>query len=287
MKWLEKALKQNGDYSAIEKTTRVYGGSINTCYYVRTEQNEYFIKHHDDAPKNFFRIEKDGLTYIKQAKAIAVPEVYSFSDQPNEAYLLLEWIEGQANEQTEYMLGEKLAQLHKTSGDYHGFPTDSYIGLLPQPNGLYDCWLTYYRDQKLLSQINLGIKKGVINGKRRERLEKLLELLPKWIPEDVLPSYLHGDLWGGNWLVGQGSQPYVVDPSFFFGDRQMEIAFTELFGGFSQKFYDAYYTTFPLDHTYSDVKPLYQLYYLIVHLNIFGKSYASQVDHVLDRYIGK
>lgn len=287
MKWLKKALKQNNDLTSIQKVDRVFGGSINACFYVQTELNEYFIKHHEAAPKNFFYTEKVGLSYIKQSEAIAVPKVYDYSDQPKEAYLLLEWITGQARVETETLLGEQLAQLHQTTGDAHGFPVDTYIGLLPQRNGLYDCWLTYYRDQKLTGQIDIGIEKGVIFGERQKRLEILMDNLAKWIPTNVEPSYLHGDLWGGNWLTGPQGIPYVVDPSFFFGDRQMEIAFTELFGGFSREFYEAYQASYPLDRAYKDVKAVYQLYYLLVHLNIFGKSYAHQVDEVLDYYIGK
>lgn len=287
MEWLKKALKQNNDPSSIQKVERVFGGSINMCFHVQTELNEYFIKHHDSAPENFFQTEKIGLLYIEQSETIAVPKVYGYSDQPKVAYLLLEWIAGQTHEQTESMLGEHLAKLHQTTGDKHGFPTATYIGLLPQRNGLYDSWLTYYRDQKLSGQIDIGIEKGVIYGERQNRLERLLDNLSKWIPVDVKPSYLHGDLWGGNWLTGPHGTPYVVDPSFFFGDRYMEIAFTELFGGFSRKFYEAYQASYPLDRTYEDVRALYQLYYLLVHLNIFGKSYAHQVDEVLDHYIGK
>lgn|SRR5690625_4705094 len=287
MKWIENALNNYGDFSPIVQRMRVYGGSINKCYFVQTKEQKYFIKHHERSPKNFFHTEKVGLTYLRASNTIAVPKVYHVSDKPNESYLLLEWIKGQAEDRTEYILGEKLAQLHQTVGEYHGFETKTYIGLLPQPNGQYDSWLTYYREQKLLAQIKYGIEKGIIDLKLQKRLEKLLSHLERWLPKDVLPSYLHGDLWAGNWLVGKGGQPYVIDPSFFFGDRQMEIAFTELFGRFSQKFYEAYHATYPLVDTYNDVKPLYQLYYLIVHLNMFGKSYASRVEQILDRYIGK
>src|SRR5690625_4391560 len=246
MKWLKKALKQNNDLSSIQKVDRVYGGSINDCYYVQTGLKEYFIKHHATAPRDFFHTEKVGLSYIRQSETIAVPEIYGYSDEPGEAYLLLEWIAGQTSENTEVLLGEHLAELHQTTGDAHGFPTNTYIGLLPQRNGLYDRWLPYYRDQKLAGQIDIGIEKGVIYGERQKRLEKLLDNLSKWIPADVEPAYLHGDLWGGNWLTGPKGIPYVVDPSFFFGDRQMELAFTELFGGFSRKFYETYEASYPL-----------------------------------------
>lgn len=117
-------------------------------------------------------------------------------------------------------------------------------------------------------------------------MEKLLENLDKWVPDKVEPSYLHGDLWGGNWLSGPGGEPYVIDPSFLYGDRHFELAFTEVFGGYSSEFYQAYQDRFPLSPYYEDVKPLYQLYYLLVHLNMFGEAYGRSVDTILKRYTG-
>src|SRR5690625_2058964 len=181
----------------------------------------------------------------------------------------------------------KLSHLHQHAGQKHGFDRDTYIGLLPQPNRLYDNWLDYYREKRLLPQLDLAIKRQRIHHQRRAQLEKLILQLDRWVPQQVQPSYLHGDLWGGNWLVGPNGTPYVIDPSFLYGDRHFELAFTELFGGFSQIFYDAYQATYPLLDIYDDVKPLYQLYYLLVHLNIFGESYGSRVDAILNRYIGK
>lgn len=167
----------------------------------------------------------------------------------------------------------------------HGFQNDTYIGLLPQPNELLANWLEYYRDYRLGSQINQGIERGVITGKRREKLERLMDRLDEWIPSFVEPSYLHGDLYGGNWIIGPGGEPFIVDPSFLYGDRHFEIAFTEVFGGFSQKFYDAYNEVFPLRPDYEDIKQIYQLYYLLAHLNLFGETFGSRVDGILDYYI--
>ncbi|MFS0647406.1 fructosamine kinase family protein [Siminovitchia sp. 179-K 8D1 HS] len=274
------------DQTAIRKMKRVRGGSINESFFVETEKNKYFIKCHPNPPKHFFSLEAKGLWYIKETETISVPNVLAYSDEKEAAFLVLEWIEGQETKNTQATLGHQLAAMHEHAGMKHGFPKDTYIGILPQPNGIYDSWLEYYRDRRLRTQLELGIEHNMITGKRREQMERLLQRLGDWIPGDAKPSYLHGDLWGGNWMSGPGGRPYLIDPSFLFGDRHFEIAFTELFGGFSQAFYRAYSDRFSLDSHYEEKKPLYQLYYLLVHLNIFGELYGTQVDAVLKRYVG-
>src|SRR5699024_7536471 len=117
--------------------------------------------------------------------------------------------------------------------------------------------------------IEQGIEKELIKGHREKQLKKLMERLDEWVPSFAEPSHLHGDLYAGNWIVGPGGEPYIVDPSFLYGDRHFEIAFTELFGGFSSKFYEAYEESYPLSKDYEDVKPIYQLYYLLAHLSLF------------------
>lgn len=287
MRWLEKAIKNIGDYTSIQTVTRLSGGMINESYYVQSLEEEYFIKHHANSPKNFFELEANGLEHIDKTQTISIPRVFGHSDVQGGAYLLLEWIEGERQVGTDEQLGSELAELHRRHHRHHGYLEDTYIGLIPQPNGLFTNWLTYYRDKKLMGQIQYGISHNHIDGKRRIQLEVLLEHLDKWIPSHIHPSYLHGDLWSGNWIVGPRGKPYLIDPSFLYGDRHFELAFTELFGGFSQQFYDAYQATYPLLDIYDDVKPLYQLYYLLVHLNTFGESYGSRVDAILNRYIGK
>jgi fructosamine-3-kinase len=281
-----KALAAADDQTSIQTMKRMHGGSINESFFVETEKNKYFIKYHPNPPKRFFSLETEGLNKIRETETVSVPEVLAHSDEKEAAFLVLEWIEGSKSAETEAMLGSQLAALHEKMGIRHGFSEDTYIGILPQPNGLYGSWLEYYRDKRLHAQLALGIEKKAIKGKRREKLEQLLERLGNWIPEQADPSYLHGDLWGGNWMAGPGGRPYLIDPSFLYGDRHFEIAFTELFGGFSQAFYRAYNERFPIDAFYEERKPLYQLYYLLVHLNIFGEAYGSQVDAVLRRYVG-
>lgn len=280
------ALQQAGISSQLLDVRRVSGGSINEAYVAQTEQGSYFIKYHRSAPERFFTLEAKGLQLIKSTNTIDVPEVINYSDEKGKAFLVLEWVSGSKHTQTDKRLGERLAALHQTKGKKHGFHEPTFIGTLQQPNGYYTRWLEYYRDRRLSSQLRLGIENNHIRGKRRSKLEKLLSQLDRWIPNNISPSHLHGDLWGGNWIVGQNGVPFLIDPSFLYGDRHFDLAFTEVFGGFSEAFYQAYEACYPTDRYYEDCKPLYQLYYLLVHLNLFGEIYGSDVDKIVNYYIG-
>lgn len=285
---LAKIGLENGrDYSDLVTIKPISGGSINEAFYVESKDAQYFMKFHASAPKQFFKSEATGLRLLKETNTIAVPNYLSYSDQPGNAFLIQEWIEGERTELTEEILGQKLAELHQSFGRMHGFKTDSYIGLLPQPNDLVANWLDYFRHYRLQSQINQGVEIGFIKGERLTQLQKLVERLDEWIPSFVEPSPLHGDLYYGNWLVGPGGEPYVVDPSFLYGDRHFEIAYTELFDGLPKKFYEAYNESYPLRDDYDDIKQIYQLYYLLAHLNIFGEKYGPAIDEILEHYVGR
>lgn len=284
---LAKVALENGrDYSGIETIKKIRGGSINEAFYVQTADAEFFMKYHANSPKDFFKSEANGLRLLKETNTISVVNYLSYSDQPGNAFLLLEWLEGRKMADTETVLGEKLAELHRCHGRMHGFQNDTYIGLLPQPNKLLANWLEYFREYRLTAMLEQGIEKDLINGERRERLEQLISRLAEWIPSFVEPSHLHGDLYSGNWIVGPGGEPYLVDPSFLYGDRHFELAYTELFGGLPTKFYQAYNESYPLSETYEEIKPIYQLYYLLAHLNLFGESYGAEIDAILKRYVG-
>ncbi|GGK07803.1 fructosamine kinase [Lentibacillus kapialis] len=283
---IKKALLQAGDDSNIKTAKHAVGGSINESCFAETDNQKYFIKFHAEAPDRFFELEARELELIRETNSIAVPEVFTYTDESNSAFIVMEWVNGAPAADTDRKLGDRIAAMHQTFGKKHGFDDDTFIGALPQTNGLFSSWLEYYRDQRLAAQLKMGIDKGRMTGKRRGRMETLLEDLGKWIPDDAAPSYLHGDLWGGNWLAGPGGEPYVIDPSFLYGDRHFELAFTEVFGGYSSDFYRAYQERFPLSPDYDDIKPLYQLYYLLVHLNMFGEAYGRSVDTILKRYAG-
>lgn len=198
---------------------------------------------------------------------------------------MLEWIDGEESFRTEEELGRGVAGLHRHRGTHFGLEMDNYLGMLPQKNGWSDDWPAFYRDRRLGVQLKLGQKKGAISPLRSQKLERLMARLDSFLPADVTPSLIHGDLWSGNWMAGPGGRPYLIDPAVQYAHSEMELAFTELFGGFSQRFYRAYTEMNPLDPGYEERKPLYQLYYLLVHLNIFGETYGPAVDRILDYYL--
>lgn len=283
---VKQTLQAIDDQSTIKNIQKIHGGSINESYKIETTKSVYFMKYQSDPPPNFFYREKNGLQIIRDTQTISVPHVYYYSDEKKSAFLLLEWVHGEKTQKTESLLGERLAKMHATKNEKHGFQEDTYIGILPQPNELFTNWVEYYRHKRIQAQFDVGRKQNLIYGKREQKLEKIIIDLDKWIPENVSASLLHGDLWGGNWICGDQGIPYLIDPSILYGDRHFELAFTELFGGFSTEFYDAYQEAYPIAAYYDDVKRLYQLYYLLVHLNLFGEMYGNQVDSILDYYIG-
>lgn len=283
--WIQKGLQQWNDNGRVTAVHPVSGGDINEAFYVQTTNNEYFVKRNKQMDLHFFHIEAEGLRKIKETNTIDVPDVYGVLEDENTPMLWLEWIEGDKSKHTDQLLGERLASLHKSKVVGYGYPTSTYIGRLKQINDLTDNWVTYYRDFRLAGQLELGRKNGRILGEREKLLTKFMENLDQWIPENPKPSILHGDLWGGNWITGTNGEPFLIDPSIFYGDHEMDIAFTELFGGFSKQFYEAYQSVLPLSTDYKDRKDVYQLFYLLVHLNMFGEIYGNSVDNILKKFV--
>lgn len=280
-----KALHQLEQNPKLRSIQSVSGGDINAAFFVETDLQQYFIKMNKNQPLDFFRFEADGLRKISETHTIACPRVYTLMEIEEIPMLVMEWIEGRKTKDTEKQLGENLAALHLCEESHFGYEKQGYIGGLKQENALYDSWLSYYRDVRLRSQLERGRKEGSIMNERERRLEKLLDQLDRWIPSQPKKSILHGDLWGGNWMTGQGGIPFIIDPSILYGDHEFELAFTELFGGFNSDFYESYTSVFPLSDTYEERKELYQLYYLLVHLNLFGESYGRPVDQILKKYV--
>jgi len=294
MEWMKQALKQVLPLHAGEdiiSLREVRGGDIGRSYLVEGKGRKWFVKYRPDLAGLVFQREAEGLALIREADAVAVPESYYAGEIPGRSggMIVLEWIEsGPARQTTEEALGRAMASLHrKGSPDGRfGLHCDNYIGLLPQANGWCDTWREFYRQHRLLPMIELAEEHGRMPGERRRRLNRLIESLDRWIPAGTKPSLLHGDLWHGNWLASANGEPYLIDPAVFYGDREYELAFTELFGGFSTRFYAAYEESYPLPPDYAERRPLYQLYYLLVHLILFGESYGPSVDRVLARYVG-
>lgn len=287
--FIRETLIKQGDESRIQSLTPVSGGDINQSFYVKTEKRSYFIKCNENVASHFFEVEAEGLKLIQNTGVIKVPEVYHYDipQKGEKAALVMEWIEpGSDSSATASNFGRQLAEMHNNTSEKYGYGKPTFVGELDQPNEWCTTWTSYYSHYRLGKQLEIGRFKGTITGQRQERLEELIKRLTNFIPDRPKASLLHGDLWGGNWMVDQDGKPVLIDPSILYGDHAFELAFTELFGGFPHAFYEAYNVQYPLPYDYEDTKPVYQLFYLLVHLNIFGESYGPPVDRILKHYIG-
>jgi len=303
--WLRHLL---GSGVELKGASPVSGGSINEACRLDTTEGPFFLKRKRRAPAGFFACEARGLELLRRAGA-QVPAVIGWLDvdeegaeefaEPGSAYLLLEWLDKAPwTPRTMEELGRSLARVHGAgapalSGPHagYGLDGDSYIGELPQPNRIMDDWTEFYRACRLQPQFELGLESGRIapGSQRARRLEYVIRHLDKWIPRRPEPSLLHGDLWAGNAMAARssgGAEPeaWFLDPSVCVGHHEVDLAFSEYFGGFSPAFYAAYREAHGLDGLYAERKPLYQLYYLLVHLNLFGEGYGAAVDSILRRY---
>lgn len=285
---MQTVLRQRGDASPIREMRPVGGGDINQAARIETVRRPYFVKWNSMPPPRFFECEAAGLALLAATDTARVPQVIGAGDVPGTgaAFLILEWIDtGQKGSRSAEALGRQLARMHQVAQGQYGLDHDNYIGLMPQPNKQSGSWLEFFRTQRLGAQREFAAKAGLLPPQRAERLDRLIETLDKWIDEtQCQPSLLHGDLWGGNWMAGNVGDPILVDPAVYVGDREAELAMTSLFSGFPQPFYAAYNEVFPLAPGYEARQPIYQLYHLLNHLNLFGEGYGGSVDAVLNRY---
>ncbi len=274
------------EVGAIRALTPVGGGDINEAARLETANARYFVKWNRQPRSRLFEGEARGLRLLAEAQALRVPRVVALIDQP--PALVLEWIDIGANKtEAAEALGRGLAQQHRSAGPSYGLDHDNTIGANPQINTPASAWIEFYRDRRLGVQRDLAQRNGYLTPDRARRLDRVMNHLERWIDEAaVTPSLLHGDLWGGNYLVDAQGQPVLIDPAVYYGDREAEIAFTELFGGFGARFYAAYDEAWPLDRRYAERRDLYNLYHLLNHLNLFGEGYGGSVDAILRRYAG-
>lgn len=289
-------LDRLGDPSEIQSVRSLGGGCINNAQRLQTGEQFYFLKWNARPLPGMFKTEAEGLRLMKTTGTVRIPEPFAADDPSNHApgFILMEWIEtpsGLGHKIDMEALGEQLAEMHRTGASLHhppafGLDRDNYIGSTPQTNGWELDWVEFFRRQRLLPQMELAKRNGLLGEGRARRLEKLIDRLDRWLGGvERSPSLLHGDLWGGNVMAGPDNQPVLIDPAVYFGDREADIAFTELFGGFSKRFYQAYETVYPLESGYAGRRDLYNLYHLLNHLNLFGEVYGSQVDAVLRHYV--
>lgn len=263
----------------------VSGGCINAAGRLDTNEGPFFIKwNHADLYPGMFAAEMAGLAALRAPNVLHVPAVIGVGRAGDEAFLLMEWVEAGPKQRDFYtQFGASLAALHRQTTDAFGFEADNYIGSLAQSNKWRSDWTTFMVEERLLPQLILAIDGRYITAAIRKQCEHLFKVLPDLLPESA-PSLLHGDLWNGNYLVGPGGEPSLVDPAVYYGHREMELAYTKMFGGFPTAFYDSYAAAWPLEPGFNNRVPLYQLYPLLVHVNLFGNSYVPAVRQVVQAF---
>ena len=269
----------------------VGGGCINDTMQISLQDgSRYFVKQNKISLRDMFEKEAAGLQLLADAAGetgeIRIPEVTGLTEdhESGQAFLILSFVdEGRRSGDFDRRFGRALAGLHRHANRQYGLDHDNYIGRLPQKNDWRDNWNSFFMECRLEPQFAMVRERGFFNGPARKSLDRLGKSLPELLPDEP-PSLLHGDLWGGNYMCDNENQPVLIDPAVYYGHRETELAFTTLFGGFGRDFYSGYEESWPLQPGFSERRDIYNLYPLLVHVNLFGGMYVSQTESILRRY---
>jgi fructosamine-3-kinase len=266
----------------------VAGGSIHQALRYRTHDGSVFLKTGPTSVASMFAAEAAGLNAIAATHSIRVPAVLALGEIRDRAFLCLEWLDLIApTRDTATKLGEQLAALHRCQANEHGWTHDNFIGRTTQHNRRDRKWPSFFREQRLLPQLELA-QVNRADGHMLDRGRVLAESLDAFFTtHEPSPSLLHGDLWGGNWGPTRAGEPAIFDPAAYYGDRETDIAMTRLFGGFESTFYDAYEAAWPLDVGAKQRTALYNLYHVLNHFNLFGGGYLVQARSMIERLLAE
>ena len=263
----------------------VGGGCINQTYKIITADKYFFCKLNSASKfPHLFEKEKNGLELIQKYNVIKTPGIIDYSIIGNEQILTLEWIEvGNRNDEFWKTFGQQLAALHQISTEEFGLKEDNYMGSVPQINRQEKNWVLFFRANRLEPLVKLCVNKNLLQPKHQEQFEILYQRLLQ-IFDNEKPALIHGDLWSGNYMCDKKGMPVLIDPAVYFGHRSVDLAMTTLFGGFHKSFYQAYHHYFPLPENYREQWNACNLYPLLIHLYLFGKSYLSKIEQTLDQF---
>jgi len=274
----------------VAKRQSIGGGCINSAYMLSDGKRQFFLKTNDASKIEMFKAESDGLDEIVRSNAIRAPRPVCVGVTQHQAFLVMEYIQLNSaitNTNSHIQFGRDLAIMHKNTQTRYGWVKNNTIGSTPQINDPEDDWVVFWRDKRLGFQLKLAATKGY-QGRLQQRGDKLMASLSGFFANYTpAASLLHGDLWSGNYTFDESGTPVIFDPAVYFGDREADLAMTELFGGFSAEFYTAYNEQYPLHNDYPLRKTLYNLYHIINHLNLFGSGYLSQAENMIDRLLSE
>ncbi|KAF0164062.1 MAG: fructosamine kinase [Rhodocyclaceae bacterium] len=261
----------------------VGGGSIHRAWHIDDGSRHYFVKANALAAAPMFAAEAQGLQALSAAAVVPTPTFVTLGQTPTQAFLVLDYLDLSALDRAGgARLGAALAQLHRVSGDSFGWREDNFIGATPQFNAPHPGWPHFFGERRLRPQLQFALQNGVdkaLVAKGYAIIERIGGLFIDYQPA---PSLLHGDLWSGNAAQTREGTPVIFDPACYYGDRETDIAMAELFGGFPSSFFAAYRAAWPLDSGYETRKPLYNLYHILNHFNLFGSAYLGQAQRMIE-----
>ncbi len=287
LQYLNNRIKNLGlSKSEIVEVKVISGGSINRTFAVFTLKEKFFLKINSASKfPQLFQKEERGLGLLKKSMNLHLPEVLLNGEYGDTSFLLMELIlfEKQSNLFWENF-GIGLAKLHQVYGEKFGLNENNYIGSLEQLNSYKKDWASFFIENRLEHQANLAFDKGLIDSELITQLERLYQKVESIFPVE-LPSLLHGDLWSGNFIVGSDGQAVLIDPAVYYGNREMDIAMTHLFGGFDKRFIKAYNSCNPLKADWEKRIEVCNIYPLLVHVNLFGQAYVSRLKSVLKKLV--
>lgn len=269
---------------AVDSAQPVYGGDINETFRIVTPEGIFFLKTNTHAAKDMFEKEFNGLNLLSRSEKLHVPKPLLYGHFEYTSFLLMEFMEkGNATSLFWKDFAEGLAQLHQTTNDNFGLNEDNYIGSLHQSNTPCKTWSEFYATQRIMPLMQKAYEQNSCNKADVVAAEKLCNKLSAVFPGEK-PALLHGDLWSGNFMCTANGMASIYDPAVYYGNREIDIAMSLLFGGFDKSFYDYYNAFYPLENGWQQRVELCQLYPLLVHLILFGGHYYYSMKEIIERY---
>jgi fructosamine-3-kinase len=269
----------------IKTTIPVSGGSINEAYHLQTNAGDFFLKCNNAGQyPGMFETEAKGVNLLRTNSGFRIPEILFNTAFENDSFLLMEFIRKGARKPDFFEeFGRLLAAMHRKNNEKFGLDHDNYIGSLPQSNKQHNDWTSFFITERLERQLKLARDNSKLAASVSKQFENLCRELDSIFPKEA-SSLLHGDLWSGNFIADENGQPCIFDPAVYYGHREMDIAMTKLFGGFSEEFYESYREHYPMEKGWEERMEICNLYPLMVHVNLFGGGYAADVMTILKRF---